>query len=86
MLDDNATVQLDDLVVMRQTLPAAREVAHYGIVVEQTGRIEGAELPSDTRAHREALTMPGRSAVTTGRGPVCCARCQSCGLPRARAA
>ena len=39
------------------TLPSGEEVAHYGIVTEQTGRIEGAELPSDTR-HIVAMTLP----------------------------
>jgi hypothetical protein len=60
VLDDTATVQLDDLVVTRQTLPSGEEVAHYGIVTEQTGRIEGAELPSDTRHIALSQTMPGQ--------------------------
>ena len=60
VLDDSATVQLDDLIVTRQTLPSGEEVAHYGIVTEQTGRIEGAELPSDTRHIALAQTMPGQ--------------------------
>ena len=60
VLDDTATVQLDDLIVTRQTLPSGEEVAHYGIVTEQTGRIEGAELPSDTRHIALAQTMPGQ--------------------------
>lgn len=60
MLDDTATVQLDDLIVTRQTMPSGEEVAHYGIVTEQTGRIEGAELPSDTRHIALSQTMPGQ--------------------------
>jgi DNA helicase HerA-like ATPase len=60
VLDDSATVQLDDLIVTRQTLPSGEEVAHYGIVTEQTGRIEGAELPSDTRHIALTQTMPGQ--------------------------
>jgi len=60
VLDDTATVQLDDLVVTRQTLPSGDEVAHYGIVTEQTGRIEGAELPSDTCHIALSQTMPGQ--------------------------
>lgn len=60
VLDDRATVQLDDLIVTRQTLPSGEEVAHFGIVTEQTGRIEGAELPSDTRHIALAKTMPGQ--------------------------
>ena len=62
VLDDEATVQLDELVVSRQTLPSGEEVAHYGIVTEQTGRIEGAELPSDTRHIALSQTMPGQTS------------------------
>jgi DNA helicase HerA-like ATPase len=59
VLDDDATVQLDDLVVCRQILPdGSGDVAHYGIVVEQTGVLEGATWPSDTR-HVVDGTMPG---------------------------
>lgn len=59
VLDDDATVQLDDLMVCRQALPdGSGEVAHYGIVVEQTGLLEGATWPSDTR-HVVDGTMPG---------------------------
>ncbi len=59
VLDDDATVQLDDLIVCRQILPdRSGEVAHYGIVVEQTGVLEGAQWPSDTR-HVVDGTMPG---------------------------
>ena len=61
VLDDDATVQLDDLVVCRQLLPnGSGEVAHYGIVVEQTGVLEGAQWPSDTR-HVVDGTMPGEA-------------------------
>jgi hypothetical protein len=60
VLDDTATVQLDNLVVTRQTLPSGELVAHYGIVIEQTGRIEGAEFPSDTRHIAIEQTMPGQ--------------------------
>ena len=62
VLDDSATVQLDDLVVSRQMLPSGEEVAHYGIVTEQTGVIEGAELPSDTRHIALTQTMPGQTS------------------------
>ena len=62
VLDDEATVQLDELVVSRQILPSGEEVAHYGIVTEQTGRIEGAELPSDTRHIALTQTMPGQTS------------------------
>lgn len=58
VLDDDALVQLDDLVVCRQPLPGGGDVAHYGIIVEQTGVIEGATWASDTR-HIVEGTMPG---------------------------
>jgi len=59
VLDEAAVVQLDDLVYTSQTLPDGREVTHYGIVVEGTGQIEGAELPSDTERIAGSRTMPG---------------------------
>jgi len=59
VLDEQATVQLDDLVVCRQRLASGEDVAHYGIVVEQSGVIEGAELPSDTPLIAITKTMPG---------------------------
>src|SRR5690349_6412762 len=58
VLDDDAVAQLDDLVACLQVLPNGDEVWHYGIVVEGSGVIEGAELSSDTRAIA-AATMPG---------------------------
>lgn len=62
VLDDDATVELDELVVCRQTLPdGSGELAHYGIVVEQAGSIEGAELSSDTRHIAREQTMPGQT-------------------------
>ena len=64
VLADDAVVQLDDLVALHQTLPDGSGLAHYGIVVEGVGQIEGAELPSDTRRITEAMTMPG---ITTRR-------------------
>ena len=44
--------------------PDGRELAHFGIVVEGSGQIEGATLPSDTERISAAHTMPG---VTTRR-------------------
>ncbi|MFZ1126230.1 MAG: ATP-binding protein [Candidatus Baltobacteraceae bacterium] len=58
VLQDGAVVQLDDLVVTRQQLGDGREVAHYGIVVEAFGAIEGALMPSDTHRIGENV-MPG---------------------------
>lgn len=59
VLEDDATAQLDDLVALHQTLGDGTDLAHFGIVVEGTGHIEGAELASDTRRITEARTMPG---------------------------
>ncbi|MBO0746062.1 MAG: ATP-binding protein [Candidatus Dormibacteraeota bacterium] len=59
VLDDDAVVQLDDLVATTQTLPDGRLVTHYGIVVEGTSSIEGAELASDTGRIAWEKTMPG---------------------------
>jgi DNA helicase HerA-like ATPase len=64
VLEDDAVVQLDDLVSSTQTLPDGTELTHYGIVVEGLGHIEGAELPSDTQRIAGSRTMPG---VTTRR-------------------
>ena len=59
VLSEEASPQLDDLLVVRQTLPDGTSLAHYGIVVEGTGQIEGAEFPSDTQRIADARTMPG---------------------------
>lgn len=59
VLSDSAVVQLDDLLLCAQALPDGRKIVHYGIVVEGTGQIEGAELPSDTHRIATARTMPG---------------------------
>ena len=48
VLDPNASVQLDQLVAVRNALPDGTRVTHYGIVTELHSRLEGAELPSDT--------------------------------------
>jgi len=59
VLDEDAIVQLDDLLATAQILPDGTELTHYGIVAEASGAIEGAELPSDTHRITAALTMPG---------------------------
>lgn len=59
VLAEDAVVQLDDLVASRQLLSDGTDLAHYGIVVEGTGQIEGADFPSDTRRITETRTMPG---------------------------
>ena len=48
VLDPDASVQLDQLVAVRNELPDGTEVTHYGIVTELRSRFEGADLPSDT--------------------------------------
>lgn len=62
VLNDDQFVQLDELVATRQTLPGAKELTHYGIVVEGTGQIEGADLASDTERIAAAHTMPGNTS------------------------
>src|SRR5438105_12742331 len=62
VLGDDAVVQLDDLVTTTQTLPDGRALAHYGIVVEGTTAIEGAQMASDTQRIAHAKTMPGETA------------------------
>ena len=64
VLADDAIAQLDELVATTQILPDGSELTHYGIVVEGTGQIEGAELPSDTSRISRDHTMPG---ITTRR-------------------
>ncbi len=59
LLDEQAVVQLDDLVAVTQELPDGRRLTHYGIVVEGFGRIEGASLATDTRRIAGDRTMPG---------------------------
>jgi DNA helicase HerA-like ATPase len=62
VLEDDAVVQLDDLLATRQTLPDGRTVTHYGIVIEGTRLIEGASFPSDTARIARDQTMPGETA------------------------
>ena len=61
ILDDDAVVQLDDLLVTSQALPDDRTVHHYGIVTESRRHLEGASFASDT-ARIDAATMPGEAA------------------------
>ncbi len=61
ILDEDAVVQLDDLVAVRQELPDGRSISHYGIVVETMRHVEGAQYASDT-IHIDARTMPGETA------------------------
>ncbi len=62
-LDVDAVVGLDELVVTSAELPgAAGTLSHYGIVVEASARIEGAEMASDTHRIAQAKTMPGHTS------------------------
>jgi DNA helicase HerA-like ATPase len=64
VLDEQAVVSLDELLVTRQILPDGSAFTHYGIVVEGYGRIEGAEVASDTQRITGTRTMPGVTART----------------------
>jgi DNA helicase HerA-like ATPase len=64
VLEDNATLELDELVVTSQTLPDGTELKHFGIVVESRGHLEGAEISSDTRRITGTKTMPGATSRT----------------------
>ena len=79
VLEDDAAVELDELVTCEQQLPdGSGEVTHYGIVVEQRGAIEGAETPSDTR-HIALRADDARSDRARYRQVRSCARCPSGG-------
>lgn len=62
VLDEDAVVQLDDLLVCHQQLPGGGSVAHFGIVVEGRRHIEGASFASDTMRIAGDQTMPGLTA------------------------
>ena len=58
VLDEGRRLQLDELVVTRQPAGDGTELAHYGIVVEASGALEGATYPTDTQRIADE-TMPG---------------------------
>jgi DNA helicase HerA-like ATPase len=58
-LEEDAVVQLDDLLVATQQLADQRVLTHYAIVVEGSNMIEGATHASDTRRITGTKTMPG---------------------------
>jgi DNA helicase HerA-like ATPase len=64
ILNEDAVVSLDELVVTTQTLPGGGVFTHYGIVVEGYGEIEGADVASDTQRITGTRTMPGLTART----------------------
>ena len=61
-LNDDAVVQLDELLATSSALPDGRRVVHYGIVVEGLGEIEGAEFAGDTKRIAVRKEMPGETA------------------------
>jgi len=65
VLQNDALVQLDDLLVSEQQLPGSTgTLNHYAIVVEGLGKIEGAVLASDTQRIYGSKTMPGSRVRT----------------------
>jgi DNA helicase HerA-like ATPase len=58
-LNDDAVVQLDDLVCLTDELPDGRTVSHYGIVVDQSDYFEGAQWATDTARIAVDQTQPG---------------------------
>jgi DNA helicase HerA-like ATPase len=58
-LNDDAVVQLDDLVCLTDELPDGRTLSHYGIVVDQSDYFEGAQWATDTARIAVDETQPG---------------------------
>jgi DNA helicase HerA-like ATPase len=63
VLEEDAFVELDDLVVTTSVGPSG-DVAHYAIVTECESRLEGASFPSDTLRIAGTRTMPGALSRT----------------------
>ncbi|MEI2816006.1 MAG: ATP-binding protein [Microthrixaceae bacterium] len=59
LIDDRVDLALDTFVVTAQRLVDGSVLFHYGIVTEVSGRVEGAELATDT-ARLAAATLPGQ--------------------------
>lgn len=59
LVDDAVDLTLDTFVVTPQRLVDGTVMFHYGIVTEVSGRIEGAEMATDT-ARLAAATLPGQ--------------------------
>jgi DNA helicase HerA-like ATPase len=64
VLNDQAVVQLDDLLCVTRSLPDGNTVTHYGIVVEIRGSIEEATYSSDTVHIAVSRTLPGTTCRT----------------------
>lgn len=58
VIDPAEDLALDEFVVTAQRLADDSVLFHYGLVVEVTGRVEGAEVASDT-VRLAAATLPG---------------------------
>lgn len=61
LLDDDAYLQLDDLVVVATEVPGVGEVRTYGIVTEAEASYEGATFPTDTRRIAEEGILPAET-------------------------
>lgn len=59
LIDDTVDLALDTFVVTPQRLVDGTVMFHYGIVTEVSGRVEGAEMATDT-ARLAAATLPGQ--------------------------
>ena len=59
VLDEDAYLQLDDLVVVRTTVPGRGEVRTYGMVTEVEAIYEGASYESDTHRIADEGILPG---------------------------
>jgi len=59
ILDDDAYLQLDDLVVVRTEVPGFGEVRTYGVVTEVEAVYEGASFESDTVRIAAEGSLPG---------------------------
>lgn len=59
LVDETVDLTLDTFLMAAQRLVDGSVLFHYGIVTEVTGRVEGAEMATDT-ARLAAATMPGQ--------------------------
>lgn len=64
LVDDDAYLQLDDLVVVRTDVPGPGPVDTYGIVTEVEAEYEGASFDTDTRRIAEEGTLPAETVRT----------------------
>jgi DNA helicase HerA-like ATPase len=64
VIEDDAYLQLDDLVVVRTLVPQVGEVRTYGVVTESEAVYEGAQFESDTHRIAELGIMPAAKVRT----------------------